>query len=271
MTTDYCYRFLNDDTENGLLSCGFLSKSSTMDIPKSVANNYYRCSLVLRGKGTLLDKSGVSYPLFPHCLFQHFPKTCYSLLIDPSEEWYEFYISIGKTTFDALVSLNLLHTESPVFAIQMQTYLEQWMVVLLAQLKNTKNVEEVTEIFFNTQKLLICLHKESTKSKQNAENSIIDSVKQLLSHQYHEDLSLENIALSFGMNYEKFRKLFKEKTGVSPLQYRLKSKFLFAQMLLSEGFSITAVASKVGYDDPFIFSKQFKKYMGLSPKCFKIK
>ena len=43
-----------------------------------------------------------------------------------------------------------------------------------------------------------------------------------------------------------------------------------AREILSEGhFSIQAVAKRVGYDDPYYFSKLFKKKFGYSPSTFK--
>ena len=43
-----------------------------------------------------------------------------------------------------------------------------------------------------------------------------------------------------------------------------------AREILSEGhFSIQTVAKRVGYDDPYYFSKLFKKKFGYSPSTFK--
>jgi AraC family transcriptional regulator, arabinose operon regulatory protein len=60
----------------------------------------------------------------------------------------------------------------------------------------------------------------------------------------------------------------KESVGISPNQYRLQTKFHLAERLLTEGYSVKSVASQIGYHDPFIFSRQFKKYMGKLPIHF---
>jgi AraC family transcriptional regulator of arabinose operon len=41
-----------------------------------------------------------------------------------------------------------------------------------------------------------------------------------------------------------------------------------AGMLVREGMSVKQVAIELGYEDPFTFSRRFKKAMGLSPRQF---
>jgi AraC-like DNA-binding protein len=267
--SDFCYRFFNNDAENGILAVGFLTRSQANDFFKEFSNKYYSCSLLLNGTGKLVGREGKEYPLSSNIVFQRFPGQTYSLIPKTSGEWYEFCISIGKNVYEALSSLNLLYTDHPVFPIRMMPYLEQWMPVLLEQLKST-DAQELPEVLFNTQKFLINLHKEGVRRYDSEVSQIIGASRQLLSkQQYKEPLNLEKIAASFNMSYEKYRKLFKQEVGISPLQFYLQCKFQVAQRLLTEGLSIKAVAYEMGYQDPFIFSRQFKKYMGVSPSHFK--
>ena len=52
--------------------------------------------------------------------------------------------------------------------------------------------------------------------------------------------------------------------GYSILKYKIKK----AQSLLLKGFNVNEAAKSVGYDDPFTFSKIFKKHTGISPSKF---
>lgn len=265
---DYCYRFFNDDIKNGILACGYINYSHSGDLKSQIKNEYYSCSIILSGKAKLKDSFGNEYSLLPGLVFQKFPGESYTLSIKSEEDWQEFVINIGSSIFDALVSINLLYTSSPVFKIKLLPYLEQWMPVLLAQLKES-NSETLSENLFNTQKFLINLHKEGMSSSNNDTKAIIESSKQLLFYQFKSHVSLKDIAESYGMSYEKFRKLFKKEMGMSPIQFHLDCKFMVARRLLTEGLPIKIVASEVGYSDPYIFSRQFKKYTGVSPSHYK--
>lgn len=268
--SNYCYRFINNDVINGILSCGFTTKPLDTDALTNYRNDYYSCSILLNGKGTFTDSSGASYPLTPNSIFQFFPGKKSSINIDKNSKWSEFNIKIGKSVFDSLASLNLLNIDTPVFQINLKPYLTQWFLELLSQLKETEN-PELPEVLFVIQKLLVNLHREDIRRYDSDTDAIIAGAKQMLFYRYDENISLDEIASSFHISYEKFRKIFKQKVGLSPIQYRLQTKFHLAERLLSEGFSIKMVAEEVGYTDPFTFSRQFTKYKGAPPSSFKPK
>ncbi|MEH7097195.1 helix-turn-helix domain-containing protein [Neobacillus vireti] len=264
--TDTFTRYLTNDIKNGILSCGFVTRN-TNELPITIGHEYYNCFVILHGSGRLLDlETGQVFPLSAHSLCQQLPGKTYSLIIESAEPWYEFHVSIGESTFHSLASLELLNLVTPVFELNLKPYLEQWFIDLIFQLKTTTTAE-LPEVLFNTQKLLINLHRENIVNQSKDIETIISGTK----HMLYEDISLEEIAASFHISYEKLRKLFKEAVGISPKQYRLQTKFLLAERLLTEGYSVKSVASHVGYHDPFIFSRQFKKYMGKSPSQFKKK
>jgi AraC family transcriptional regulator, arabinose operon regulatory protein len=264
LKTDTYTRYLTNDRKNGILSCGFVTRKRN-ELPITIRYEYYNCIVLLQGSGRLIDvESGKTYFLQPNILCQQLPGKTYSLIIDSTETWYEFHLSIGASTFHSLASLELVNLVTPVFEMNLKPYLEQWFEVLLSQLKTTITAE-LPEVLFNTQKLLINLHRENIVNQYKDIETIISGAK----HMLYEDVPLEDIAAAFHISYEKLRKLFKDSVGISPKQYRLQTKFHLAERLLTEGYSVKSVASHVGYHDPFIFSRQFKKYMGKPPIHFK--
>lgn len=265
--SDYCCRSFNDDKVNGILCCGFLTSSANANSNDSIVNEYYSCSVLLHGHGTLTDSAGDKYTIVPNSIVQFFPGEKYSLIIDPDTEWYEFKIVIGKSFYEALVSLGLLNTAKPVFPIDLKHYFSKWFPELLHQLKVTESAE-LAEPLFVIQKLLVNLHRENLDNYELTD-IIIAGAKEMLYYRHDENISLAEVTASFNISYEKFRKLFKQEVGISPLQYRLQSKFHLAERLLTEGHPIKKVAEEVGYNDPFTFSRQFKKYIGSPPSAFK--
>jgi AraC-like DNA-binding protein len=82
-------------------------------------------------------------------------------------------------------------------------------------------------------------------------------------------ISLKALSEMCGMKESYFERLFKEKYGVSPKKYIIQLKINHACELLRLGrYSITQVAELCNFSDVYIFSRQFKEYMGITPSEF---
>jgi AraC-like DNA-binding protein len=67
-----------------------------------------------------------------------------------------------------------------------------------------------------------------------------------------------------------FSRLFKQQTGQTPLQYLLRRRIEAAGRLLqSTGQRIEEIARQVGFEDPYYFSRTFRKIKGCSPRAFR--
>ncbi|HML21182.1 MAG TPA: AraC family transcriptional regulator [Aggregatilinea sp.] len=83
-------------------------------------------------------------------------------------------------------------------------------------------------------------------------------------------LSLDDMALHARLSKSHFLRLFKEQTGYSPMDYFIHLKMQHACMLLSiTNQTIHEISLAVGYDDPYYFSRIFKKVVGVSPSRYR--
>lgn len=83
-------------------------------------------------------------------------------------------------------------------------------------------------------------------------------------------LSVEDMAQQNNLSCSHFSTLFRKATGMPPIDYFINIKMQKAcQLLYSNDVQIKAIALEIGYDDPYYFSRVFKKYMGISPEQYK--
>lgn len=86
----------------------------------------------------------------------------------------------------------------------------------------------------------------------------------------HRRLTLDDMARHAQLSKSHFLRLFKEQTGYSPVDYFIHLKLQHACMLLSvTRQTIREISLAVGYEDPYYFSRIFKKVVGVSPSQYR--
>ncbi len=93
-------------------------------------------------------------------------------------------------------------------------------------------------------------------------------VHRYVRYNYMRELSVVELARTFGFNRSYLYRIFKERYGMGLKEYITRVRMQNAARLLDEGFSVTKTAAMVGYPDPFNFSKAFKDYYGIPPSKY---
>ena len=101
---------------------------------------------------------------------------------------------------------------------------------------------------------------------QRRQQQIVNYTVYYLENHYKEEITLEKLAQDQFLSPTYLSKIFKEATGVSPINYLIEIRLKRAKdMLKNDNLTIKEVASAVGYQDAYHFSKSFKKLYGVSP------
>lgn len=123
------------------------------------------------------------------------------------------------------------------------------------------------EIALYCKELLYGLRKQSEKSI-NKNQYILDTTIKYIEEHYNMDISMNDAANAVSMSYAYFSKFFKEHQRQSFSEYVTGVRMREAKRLMEEDPSIKIkdVASLVGYESVYSFSRAFKQYYHVPPK-----
>lgn len=112
---------------------------------------------------------------------------------------------------------------------------------------------------------LLCSPTLGASTHSEAVNGFIDYVM----INYNQKINVSQFASDCGYTVNHYRKIFKAETGETPLDYLLKVRIEKAKDFLLYNVPVNKTAERVGFEDPYYFSKVFKKETGVSPKNYK--
>ena len=87
---------------------------------------------------------------------------------------------------------------------------------------------------------------------------------------YIKTITIKELSLKIGFSERHFSRIFTSIYGYSPMEYIMKLRLKLACVLLrNPDHNITEVAVKCGFEDSNYFTRQFKKYYGITPSQYK--
>ncbi|HEY3378654.1 MAG TPA: helix-turn-helix domain-containing protein [Armatimonadota bacterium] len=98
----------------------------------------------------------------------------------------------------------------------------------------------------------------------------VDKAISVLESEYTQRITLEQLAEVTLCSVNSLLRLFKQATGMTPMDYLLRVRLRKASALLtSSDLSITSIANQVGFSDGNYFTRQFKQQTGWTPLAYR--
>ncbi|TXK81000.1 AraC family transcriptional regulator [Paenibacillus sp. N3.4] len=238
-------------------------------------HDYYLIHTVLAGEGTF-EMHNRTYPCKAGDTFIIYPGELFSYVADADRPWHYTWVAFsgrsagmtlaqaGVILSNAVIQGNSFHSLHRLYqrirsSFQQSAYpaLEDmeaggWLRVLLCELGQQ-----------NHQQIHVNPVTESDIERQ------VGQAIRYLELQYTQKVSIEELAHSLGYHRTYLCKMFKQFTGLAPMQYLFKIRMERAKLLLQTAMTIDQIASSVGFNDALYFSKQFHKWSGQAPSVYR--
>ena len=164
--------------------------------------------------------------------------------------------------------------ESPVFLVdEVQcARMEKLMDLMFVELSGRQGGGEEICHHLMLALLTSCWHvtRGAPREEEDTGNVLGNRIKTYIDVHFAEDISLQSVSDELNISPYYLSHVFKDMTGYSPLQYIVRRRVGEAQtLLISTDYSITHIASMVGYDNPSHFNLLFSKNVGMTPRKFR--
>ena len=115
----------------------------------------------------------------------------------------------------------------------------------------------------------ICIDTHQMEVSETISGTILQVAKYIREN-YHEELSLGQLAKRFLIESSYLSRLFRQQMGENLMSYIARQRMERAKQYICQGdISLTEISFLVGYDDYNYFSRVFKKMVGISPREYK--
>ncbi|HOJ12146.1 MAG TPA: AraC family transcriptional regulator [Clostridiales bacterium] len=187
--------------------------------------------------------------------------------------WHYTWIGFhGLKAEDYLKQANL-SWDNPIFTYTKDDYIETCFKEMI-ETKNIKNGREMKllGLFYSFLSKLIEENEQASSYNVtvNRKEVYIKKLIEFIELNYSRKISVSEIAAYLGLDRSYMGSIFKEFFNTSPQNYLIDYRINKAcDLMANYNLTIGDISRSVGYEDPLLFSKMFKKIKGLPPREYR--
>ncbi|WP_334077812.1 AraC family transcriptional regulator [Paenibacillus sanfengchensis] len=234
--------------------------------------DYYLLHFVLGGKGRFETRER-SYALERGQAFLIFPGEVTYYLADGEHPWKYVWVGFHGTQAEAYLHEAGLTVESPI----LNRFDPELVEKQILQMHESKGMERGRDLRRTALLYSLFSHMaeanpepSSVPGRKNRQDQYVQKVTDFIETNYANKISISQIADYVGLDRSYLCAVFKARMGASVQEHLIRYRINKACSLMSNRLlTIGDIARSVGYEDPLLFSKMFKKEKGLSPKQYR--
>ena len=238
--------------------------------------NHYLFHYVLSGTGTLMadDSKGntQTYSIKSGQGFMIFPNQITTYISDHDLPWEYVWIEFDGLRVKEALQIAGLSLDNPVYHARFKDLREDMQneMLYLANHGNSTPFHLIGHLYLFFDFMLRSITPEHTTNGKKLSNYYIREAITYIEQNFHNDISVEDIASVCGLNRSYFGKIFRESIGKTPQEFLLTYRMIKATELLKlTNLSIEDIGKAVGYENPFHFSRAFKNIYNVSPRAWR--
>lgn len=180
--------------------------------------------------------------------------------------WHEYWAGFNGDHFRRLMEKGVLSKERTFFHTGLGGALVPAFENIIEEIRAQKPLFQLKACAGIFSILAEALSSERRREQPNYYQKLTDCAKSLMEKNVLSTIDMPSIAGQIGISTSRLNEVFKKYTGMTPYQYFIHIKINKAEGLLTdEGVSVQYAAAKLGFEDPYYFSRLFKNKTGIAP------
>lgn len=210
--------------------------------------------------------NGQHFQLSPGSLFILFPDIKHAYCPDPTTGWVEYWVGCTGSQLDYLVTSGIISPAAPLFHPGSQASLLSSLQTIFELVQQRQPFYQLRVCAEILRILAETLSLEQLAVQQTKSQEIIEQAKAFIGANLKTGFDLATLGSALHIPIHKMNHIFKSHTGMTPYQYCINIRINRAKEILASGeSSVKEIAWQLGFDDPFYFSRLFKKKTGFYP------
>jgi AraC-like DNA-binding protein len=227
--------------------------------------NEFQIVYITKGTGTF-QAEGETHAVQSGDVMLILPGMKHAYKPDFETGWLEYWVGFSGDHFRRLMEKGILSKERTFFRIGLGNTLVPVFDAIMEEIRAQKPLFQLKACAGIFSILAEVLSSERRKEQPTYHQKLTDSAKSLMEKNVLGTIDMTSIAAQIGISASRLNDVFKKYTGMTPYQYFIHIKINKAESLLEdEGVSVQYAAAKLGFDDPYYFSRLFKNKTGVAP------
>ncbi len=235
--------------------------------------NHYLFHYVISGTGMLMadDSKGETqtYHIKSGQGFMIFPRQITTYVADNNYPWKYMWLEFDGLHVKEALDMTTLSPDAPVYHANMPSIrkLMSDEMSYINEHTNESPYHLIGHLYLFLDNLMQSCRRVTPARSSKMSDYYIKEAITYIEQNFQNDISIEELASTLGIDRSYFGKIFRKTMGKSPQEFLISYRMIKATELLQlTDLSIGNIGKAVGYENQLHFSRAFKKHYGVSPK-----
>lgn len=237
------------------------------------ARNHYLFHYVISGTGVLRadDAKGITkvYQIKSGQGFMIFPGQITTYTADQKLPWEYVWLEFDGLRVKEAIEIAGISLDQPVYHAKLKDLREDMMneMLYIAHHKDASPFHLIGHLYLFMDYLTRSVAFLNMPKGSKLQDFYMKEALAFIEQNFQNNISVEDIASTCGLNRSYFGKIFKNAVGKSPQEFLLNYRMIKATELLKlTQLSVGDISIAVGYANQLHFSRAFKNIYGISPR-----